>query len=251
MKGLIPTIKTFLKRNSSTILTCIGAAGVVATAVAAVKATPKARLLLDSAEESKGKKLTVTEKVKIAGPAYIPSALIGVSTIACIFGANVLNKKQQAGLTSAYALLSTSYNEYRGKVKEVLGDEADEKVINAVTELHYKDSDALPHAEGKQRFFDFFSLMPFESTMEEVEQAERHVNNIFKLRGYVTLGEFYEALGLQPADCDYDMGWSATVGNYLYGYDEIVFYHYRNVMDDGQECFTIVMPYEPTSDFLM
>ena len=40
--GLVPKVERFLKKASPTILTCIGAAGVVATAVMAAKATPKA-----------------------------------------------------------------------------------------------------------------------------------------------------------------------------------------------------------------
>ena len=53
MQGLIPTSKTFFKKNGSTILTCFGAAGVIATAISAAKATPKALLLLEEAEKEK------------------------------------------------------------------------------------------------------------------------------------------------------------------------------------------------------
>jgi hypothetical protein len=195
--------------------------------------------------------VTPFEKIKLTGSIYLPSVLIGAATISCIFGANALNKRQQACLTSAYALLSTSYNEYRDKVKELLVDETDEKVIQSVAELHYNDNDALPHIEGKQKFFDFFSLQMFESTIEDVERAERYVNELLESRGYVSLVEFYEALGLEVADCDYGLGWSSSIGHYLYGYDKIIFYHYHKVMDDGQQCCTIVMPFEPTSDYLM
>lgn len=85
--------KMFWKKNGSTILTCAGAVGVVGTTVLAVKATPKAMELIKMAEEEKGEKLTKTEVFKTAGPAYIPTALVGVGTLACVFGANVLNKK--------------------------------------------------------------------------------------------------------------------------------------------------------------
>ena len=44
----------YLRRNSSTILTVVGAIGVGATAVTAVKDTPKALRLLESAKEEKG-----------------------------------------------------------------------------------------------------------------------------------------------------------------------------------------------------
>ena len=39
--------KVFFHNNSPTILTCIGAAGMIATTVLAVKATPKALKLLE------------------------------------------------------------------------------------------------------------------------------------------------------------------------------------------------------------
>ena len=82
MNNLVKASQLFLKRNASTILTCIGGAGVIATSVMAVKATPKALSLLDEAKEEKGEDLTVLETVKVAWKPYIPSVLFGVSTIA-------------------------------------------------------------------------------------------------------------------------------------------------------------------------
>ena len=116
-------MKEFLRRNSSTILTCIGAVGVVATAVMAVKATPKALELIENAKEEKGEELTKIEVVKVAGPTYIPAIVTGVATVACIFGSNVLNKRSQASLMSAYALLDNSYKEYKKKkLAQVAGE---------------------------------------------------------------------------------------------------------------------------------
>lgn len=169
MNNLVNVSKSFLKRNASTILTCLGAAGVIATSITAVRATPKAELLLKEAKEEKGENLTTLEKIQTAGPAYIPSLLIGASTIACIFGANVLNTRQQATLMSAYGLLETSYKEYSKKVKELYGEEADNKVKEEVTKEHYTEiPETIP--EGKQLFFDFKTLNYFESTMDEVLQ---------------------------------------------------------------------------------
>ena len=45
-------------------------------------------------------------------------------SIVCIFGANVLNKKWQASIASAYALLDSLYKDYKNKVKELYGDDA-------------------------------------------------------------------------------------------------------------------------------
>ena len=60
----------------------------IATAVVAVKSTPKALELLKEAEAEKGEELTRFEKIKTAGPVYVPSILIGSATLACIFEAN-------------------------------------------------------------------------------------------------------------------------------------------------------------------
>ena len=118
MNNLLHRSKIFMNRNASTILTCMGGIGTVATAVMAVRVTPKALDLLEKAEEKKGEALTKMEKVKVAAPVYVPSVLVGVSTLACIFGANVMGKRQQASMISAYALLENSYKEHKKKVEE-------------------------------------------------------------------------------------------------------------------------------------
>ena len=47
-------MRQFWHRNASTVLTCLGGAGVVLTSVMSVKATPKVMELLDEAKEEKG-----------------------------------------------------------------------------------------------------------------------------------------------------------------------------------------------------
>ena len=108
-----PKLKLYLQRSSPTILTCLAAIGVVATTVMAVRATPKAVLLKrkDSRIKHDGdpEAYTKLEAVKSSWKCYIPAAIIGVSTITCIFGANILNKRQQASIASAYALVNNAY----------------------------------------------------------------------------------------------------------------------------------------------
>lgn len=74
-------MKQFWHRNASTILTCLGDVGVVATAVLAVKATPKAMRLINEAEEEKGKTLTRMETVKATWKPYIPAVVTGAVLI--------------------------------------------------------------------------------------------------------------------------------------------------------------------------
>ena len=50
--------------------------------------------ILEEAKKEKGDELTTVETIMIAGKIYIPTIVTGADSIACIFGANVLNKKQ-------------------------------------------------------------------------------------------------------------------------------------------------------------
>ncbi|WP_407450062.1 DUF6353 family protein [Fibrobacter sp.] len=153
--------------NKSLILTCISAVGVITTGVLAARAAPKATKLLEEARANKGEELTNLEKIKTTAPVYIPAMLAGASTIACMFGANALNAKQQASMASAYALLDSSYKEYQAKVKELYGEDADNHVKEEMVKDIYEPSeDELP--DGEHLFFDFNSMTYFNAKMEEV-----------------------------------------------------------------------------------
>jgi hypothetical protein len=259
MNNLLSGAQMFVKKNASTILTCVGGAGVVATSVMAVKATPKAITLMEKAKEEKGDELTKAEVVKVAWKPYIPAVVTGAATIACIFGANTLNKHQQAALASAYALLDQSYKEYKAKLKELYGDEAHNEIVNSI--MVEKADDIYVHAEtmcmncdlsleendGEPRlFYDEHSNRYFEATIEQVMNAEYHLNRNYILRGYSYLNEFYEFLGIEQTDYGSVLGW-APMDDGMYWID---FNHRKVVMDDGLEVYIIEMPFEPTYDFL-
>lgn len=241
--------KLYLKNNSATILSGIGAIGVVVTAVMAVKATPKALILLDEAKEKKNDELTKFEAIRIAGPVYIPSVLMCASTIACIFGANVLNKQKQAALTSAYMLLENSYKDYRNKVKELYGPEADKKIRKEIAKDDYEIEYSEPDEE-KMLFYEPLSQRYFESTVEEVQCAEYHLNRNFILQDCVSLNLFYKFLGLKETTEGEILGWSTYAGYEKYGYSWVDFTHERIELEDGMECIVIDYPYEPSLDFM-
>ena len=249
------SIQLFFKRNASTILTCVGAVGVVATSVMAVKATPKAIKLLEEAKEQKGEDLTKFEKVKTAAPAYIPAVATGAATIACIFSAEILNKRQQAALTSAYALLNQSYKEYKNKVDELYGEEAGEKVRAEIAKDKYEEADVEVH-DGKQLFYDFYSGRYFESTLEHVQWAEYEINRSVSVHGGASVNEFYNYVGLAELDEYDEIGWSAAQMWEAYWHNWVEFDHEKVVIDDedenqaGLECTIIHMPLEPFPGYL-
>jgi hypothetical protein len=248
MNGLLNHSKLFLKRNASTILTYVGGAGVIATGVMAAKATPKATILLKKAEEEKGEALSKWEVVQVAGPAYIPTILVGASTIACIFGANVLNKRHQAALMSVYALLDSSYKDYKDKVKELYGEDADGRVREELAKDKY-DEEQVEVEDNKLLFYDEYSEQYFNATMEDVLRAEYLLNRDLSYHGYACLNELYALLRLPTTDYGEILGWYAGMVYDMQWYAWIEFNHRKVELEDGMECYILEILTEPVPEF--
>lgn len=242
MKGLVRSSQLFVKRNASTILTVVGGVGVVTTTVLGIKATPKALVLIDSAKKKKGEKLTKLEKIKVAAPVYIPTVLTGVATLTCIFGANILNKRYQASLISAYSLLDNSYKEYKDKVEELYGEGSNEQIKEEIAQDKYETID-IPN--DQVLFYEEFSGQFFTSTLIKVSQAEYNLNRNIHMRGWAELNEFYEDLDIDNFEGGDALGWSEGVNLARYWQAWIDFSHKQKVMEDGTEYIAIVMFQEP------
>lgn len=242
-------IAKWLKNNASTILTCIGAGGMVATVTLTIKAAPKAKWKLAQAKIDKenatgDNKLTVIETLQVCGIDYAPTTIVGICTLGCFFGANILNRKQQAALMSAYAALNSTYQSYRDKVCDIFGQGADEMVQKAVEEEKRKDNDYPPwdipqtfYLKGYDKFF--------ERTMVQVKDAEYEINRLFILRGNATFNEFLKLLDLEPVKDGDLYGWEEFLGEEFYGYRWIDFNHRHYDTEDGLTVCAIDMPFEP------
>lgn len=241
--------KRFFKKNASTILTIVGAAGVVATAVTAVAATPKAMELIEEAKVEKGGELTKWEITQVAAPAYIPSLVIGVGTVACIFAVQVLNKRTQARLTSAYALLNSSYKQYRKKAIDIYGEDADQKINEEIAKDQYEDEKPEIEDPTQMLFYDNYSQQYFTSTEADVQNAEYLLNRSLNIRGYASVKEFYDFLGIKSVDSGEELGWSTGMNLDYYWQEWIDFHHQYTIMEDGLECCIIYMMEEPTLEW--
>lgn len=259
MSDIKNTICSYFKRNGSTILTYISAAGVIGTTIVGSKATVKAKEVLENCSDEK---LTGKEKFKKIFPIYMPTILIGASTIGCIFGINYLNKSEQAALISACELLNNSYREYRDSVKDIYGDEADQKVINNISKERankvYIDSDGMfgssvqvnDDDDPVRLFYDSYSDRCFESTLSDVIAAEFQINRNFAFNSYVALNEFYEFLGLERVNYGDICGWDGyhMVESGMEPWIEFV--NKEEELDDGLKYIVIYYPIEPDINFL-
>lgn len=259
-------LQSFLKKNSSNILTITSAAGVIATAVLAVKATPKALELIEEEKESRKSTITTTvlyadnkpyttevveegpelsplEVIKVAWKPYIPAIIMGASTIACIFSINILNAKTQKSLVSAYVMLDQSYKEYRKRCIEMYNIDSDIDIKRKIANSSfYKNIEV---EEDKELFFDYQSMQWFESTLDDVKRAEKIVNEQLLIDGYVSLNNFYDLLGVPRVDYGNNMGWYALEINNVSD-PKIKLDYEKTILDDGLECWIISMRQQPT-----
>lgn len=240
---------TGLRRSSPTISTALGIVGVVGTAVMAVRATPKAlKLIKAKKDELETDKLTPMELVQTTWRCYIPSALIGVGTITCIVGIGVMDKRNQAALTSAYTMLNESYKQYRQAAKKVYGEDADNKIHTEMAkdakvassdwgyQVYNMDMDP---ASEQLLFYDLTSKKYFTTTMAAVLNAQYHVNRNLSLRGDCSLNEYLSFLGVDGVDKGDEVGWDIS-----YMVEELESYwldfdNYKTILEDGLECIII------------
>lgn len=194
-----------ISKNSPHILTGLGCAGVLSTAILAVKATPKAIDLLDREEGYRECKrlnpMTNWDKVKLTWKCYIPASVVGVTTISCIVGANTVNMRRNAALASLYAVSETAFREYKTKVVQEIGKVKETKIHDEIARDHLAQN---PLQQGSVIFtgngdvlcYDKLSGRYFTSSYETIRQKVNDLN--FRLRNEmrIELNEMYYELNL-------------------------------------------------------
>lgn len=215
-----------LRAKSPTILSVLAAVGVVSTVVLAVKATPKAMRKCEERSikklaDGEGMVLTKKEMFTTVWKDYIPAVAMGVGTIACIFGANILNKRSQAMLASSYALLNEQFSRYSGEVKKRFGNEVHEEIVkdiqepNTVLEVPRARSITFDAKDEQELlFYDVMSKRYFKSTPGHVLSALINLNRSFCEGGDPEVNMYYNFLGLEGVEHGDSKGWSLEDGLY-------------------------------------
>lgn len=232
--------------KAAIILSVLAGVGVIFTGVMSAKGAIAAQKRKEEAQCEKTDELTMKEVIIAEAPAYIPAAIIGLCTIVCIFGSSALNRKQQAILISAYALLDQSFKEYREKVNSVCGPGTDEFISESLDRENQDVENGQPPWDEPRTFYMKQYGKFFDRTMEEVMAAEYHANRNFILNGEVTFNEFLDFLGLDHIENGDMIGWNAYSCNDWYGccYEWIDFINEETMMDDMMVT-SIEMPFEP------
>ena len=214
-------MRTSVSKHSPEILMGMGIAGMITTTVLAVKATPKAVLLLEERKNDlEVDKLTPVETVKTTWKCYIPAAISGAASIACLIGSNSVNARRNAALATAYKLSETAFTEYRDSVVDVIGEKKEKSVRDKVSEKQLKENpvtktEIIMTGKNKTLFFDPLSHRYFYSTIETIKRAENQLNKEIITDPFDSgrsVNDFYEEIGIPTTATGDNLGWNLRIG---------------------------------------
>ena len=243
------------KKFSPEILTGVGVTSIVAGTVIACKQTLKVDEVMDKYEVTKEvierakdgvidpdnfedgqyteedyKKDTIVNKVttgKEIVKLYIPAATMLILGITCVLGAQGIMKKRNAALLATYKLCQDSFNNYRNRVKEELGDDKDFQFYHGIEKEtitnKVKDEDGKKKTVKEEqlvapsnlpsqysRYFDEanpnWSKSP-EQNKYFLTRVQSMLNDQLHANGYIFLNEVYEALGFERTSAGQLVGW--------------------------------------------
>lgn len=247
LTNILKGVQMAAKRHSPEILTGIGIAGMITTAVMAVRATPKALQMIDDAKEEKDEILTPVETVQAAWKCYIPAAVVGGVSIACLVGASSVNARRNAALATAYALSESTLKEYQEKVVEKLGKKKEQEVRDDIAK-DYVDRNPVSKSEviitekGNTLCFDKLSGRYFRSDIDKLKAAVNELNRQMRYNMYISVNELYDEIGLSHTDFGDMLGWNIDR-------DYIDLQFSSQLAEDGTPCLVVAHRVLPQYEF--
>lgn len=234
------------KQHSPVILSVAASAGVIATTILAVRATPKAMGSIGALKrlESEEQETTKQEIVKATWKFYVPAGLCGAATIACIIGAQRIGAKQNAALLAAYTLADRSLKEYKDAVLEQVGEAKERKIGEAAA---LKKMDANPNKEviilegSDVLCYETATGRYFRGEHENIRRAANEIDSRVLHDMYASLNEFLILLGLEPCALGDELGWN--IDRRI----ELVFA--SKLSPEGVPCLAIDYKHLPVKDY--
>lgn len=250
LSTVFKSVQTAVTHHSPEILTGIGIAGMITTTVLAVKATPKAIRLINEYEETvlrDHEKIKPIDAVKVAWKPYIPAAVTGTVSIACIIGASSVNARRNTALATAYKLSETALTDYREKVVETIGEKKEKKVRDAVAQEQLvknpvNQKDIIITGKGETLCYDSAFGRYFKSDIDRLKRIENELNRRMRDEVHISLNEFYYEVGLEEVAAGHDIGWNIDRGYIELDYSS-------QLTADGTPCLVVSFGTPPRYDF--
>lgn len=241
--SVIKSIRLDVHKNAPTILTIAGVSGLITTTVLAVRVTPKALELIEEAKKvrkatDQPEEMTKLDVVKTTWKCYVPVAVSGTVSAACIIGANSINGRRNVALATAYSLSESALNEYKNKVVETIGEKKEKELIHdeimkdRIKENPPKNNQIIVVGNGDSLCYDALTARYFRSSIEKIKGAINDLNYTMMTEMYIKLNDFYEAVGLPYAEVGDYLAWDIEDGKI----EPILT---SQLTDDGTPCLAI------------
>lgn len=184
--------------------------------------------------------MSAKDEAKLVWKFYIPPAVSGLATTACIIGNTRVNSRRTAAAQAAFVLGERAYSEYRDHVIAEVGSTTEQKIREKVAEKQIVDnppSNAILAIAGPGNVMCYEALTGryFTSDMETLRRAENKLNERMLKVDYQNLTDWYEYIGLPRTSMSDDFGWNA---------DKLMELEFNTVMSDrGQPCLSFEYNY--------
>jgi hypothetical protein len=240
-----------INRNSPTILTGLGVAGLLSTIILTVKATINAQEILYQEGAFRAEKWSeqtgeiedvcpdfdIEEKIRLVWKCYIPTILTGASTIVCMIGSTRISLRRNAALASLLSIAETTFREYQAKVVEEIGKGKSEKITDEISQDKLDrnpvdEKTVVLTGKGNYLCYDSFSGRYFRSDIETLQKAANEFNQKLLREGWLSINEFYYEIGLESIDLGDEMGWIAERSL-------MAFKLSTKISTDGEPCLVI------------
>lgn len=234
-------VRSYVVKHSPEIMTSLAICGMFTTTVLAVKATPKAlELLEEKKEEEQVDKLTTLDTIKTAWKCYVPAAVTGVLSAACMVGANSVNLRRNAALATAYSLSETALKEYQEKVVETIGEKKERNIRESIAKDRLEKNpmsakEVFITGSGDTYFYDITSDRYFTADIEHVRRIVNDLNErmLNGMDSYVSLNDFYSEIGLRYTLVGDEVGWNVSK------WGQIKLDFHAQIADNGKPCLVL------------
>ena len=222
IKAVALNAKKAFAKNAPQILAGLGIAFGAGATVTAVRGTIKAVHIVQEKETERGERLTKQEIVKSVWLEYAPTVLLTGMSAACIVGSVKVSMRRLATLGVAYAMSEKSFDEYKDKVRKVLGESKEEEVRGALGQ-DYIDANP-PTMETIERgrggttlCLDRLSGRYFYSDADTIKRVILELNRDLLTSTTVSLNDFYYSMNLRESEFGGMFHWELDENNYISG----------------------------------
>lgn len=255
---VLKTIEKLTIDNSPLILTALGVAGTITTALLTAKAAVKADRIITEEEENQkrhgeynpddfGHPLTTKDKIGLVWPLYIPAVVSASTTVTAIILANRIGTRRAAAMAAAYTVLERAGEEYRDKIIEKFGANKEREARDTIAQDRVRENpvgrnEVIITGGGDVLCYDLYTGRYFRSDKQTILKAVNDTNyQIINGMGYASLNDFYNRLGLSNTETGDEVGWN---GDALL---EPIFS--TTISDDDRPCLVVQLHVKPARSY--